>query len=91
MKTQDLNQANKYEGKLSQAAINTFKDIAQSIHEAGMKSRWDKANQYMKEALLEAKQQSSNKKEFLVNAKKATGLLKNTDPLLVWCVEAWFK
>lgn len=86
-----MKNAASYNGKLSQAAINTFKDIAQSIHEYSMMSRWDKANQYMQAALLEAKQQSSNKKEFLVNAKKATGLLKNTDPLLVWCVQAWYK
>jgi len=83
--------AQSFNGKLSQAAINTFKDIAQSVHEHSLKSPWDRANQYMKQALTEAKDKSSNKKEFLVNAKKATGLLKNTDPLLVWCVQAWFK
>lgn len=85
-----MKNAASYNGKLSQAAINTFKDIAQSIHEHSLKSPWDHANNYMKEALLEAKDKSSNKKEFLVNAKKATGLLKNTDPLLVWCVTQWY-
>lgn len=86
-----MKNAASYNGKLSQAAINTFKDIAQSIHEHSLKSPWDRANQYMRAGLIEAKDQSSNKKEFLVKAKKATGLLKNTDPLLVWCVEAWYK
>lgn len=76
---------------VSNEAMATFKGIAQSIHEHSMKSPWDRANQHMKEALLEAKEQSSNKKEFIIKAKQATGILKNTDHLLVWCVEAWYK
>lgn len=84
-----MKNAASYNGKLSQAAINTFKDIAQSIHEHSLKSPWDRANQHMKSALIEAKKQSKSKKEFLVNAKKATGLLKNSDPLLVWCSDNW--
>lgn len=82
----NLSQANSYKGNLSNEAINTFKDIAQSIYEHSLKTPWDRANQHMREALLEAKHQSKSKKEFITKAKKATGLLKNSDPLLVWCV-----
>lgn len=85
-----LKGAQSFNGKLSQAAINTFTDIAASIEAHSKMSPWDRANQHMRQALTEAKSQSKNKKEFLVNAKKATGLLKNTDSLLVWCVDNWY-
>lgn len=77
-------------GKVSQEAIDTFAGIAQSIHEHSMKSPWDRANQHMKKALNEAKAKASNKKEFLVLAKEATGIAKNSHPLLVWCVDNWY-
>lgn len=75
---------------VSAEALNTLKDIAESIHKHSMMSQWDRANIHMKEALLEAKSQANNKTQFLKLTKQRTGLLKNTDPLLVWCVKEWY-
>lgn len=85
-----LNHAQRSNGKLSQEAIQTFADIAQSIAYHATLSPWDRANVYMREALTKARSDSSNSKTFLKNAKLETGLLKNSDPLLQWCVTHWY-
>lgn len=74
---------------VSNEALDTFKGIAQSILERGNMSAWDTANIHMRAALLQAKRESSSKKEFITKAKQATGILKNTHPVLVWCVANW--
>ena len=85
----NLSNANSYKGNLSNEAVQTFGSIAQSIIEHGNMNAWDKANKHMRAALMQAKRESSNKKEFLIKAKQATGILKNTHPVLVWCVANW--
>lgn len=87
--TNSLNAANRYTGKLSNEALDTFGSIAQSIIERGNMNAWDTANKHLRAALMQAKRESSNKKEFLVKAKQATGILKNTHPVMVWCVANW--
>lgn len=74
---------------VSKEALDTFKGIAQSILERGSMSAWDTANKHMRAALMQAKRESNNKKEFIIKAKQATGILKNTHPMLVWCVANW--
>jgi len=74
---------------VSNEALETFKDIAQSILERGNTNAWDTANKHMRAALMQAKRDSSNKKEFISKAKQATGIMKNTHPVLVWCVANW--
>lgn len=85
----NLSTANSYKGNLSNEAINTFKGIAQSILERGNMNAWDTANKHMRAALMQAKRESSSKKEFITKAKQATGILKNTHPVLEWCVANW--
>lgn len=85
----NLSQANSYKGNLSNEALQTFGSIAQSILERGNMSAWDTANKHMRSALMQAKHESSSKKEFITKAKQATGILKNTHPVLVWCVANW--
>jgi hypothetical protein len=85
----NLSHANNFKGNLSNEAIQTFGNIAQSIIEHGNMNAWDKANKHMRAALMQAKRESSNKKEFLIKAKQTTGILKNTAPVLVWCVANW--
>lgn len=84
-----LQHAASYKGQLSQAAINTFGEVVKGVIEEGSKSPWDKANSSMRNALMNAKRNSKSKAEFLVNAKKETGIAKNSHPLLVWCVANW--
>lgn len=84
-----LSHANRYTGKLSSDAINTFAGIAASIEHHASLNAWDRANSHMRSALIQAKAQAKNKKEFLTLAKQATGIAKNTHPLLVWCSENW--
>lgn len=84
-----LNNVPGYKGNLSNEAVQTFAGIAQSIIERGGMSAWDTANKHLRAALLQAKRESSNKKEFIIKAKQATGILKNTHPVLVWCVANW--
>lgn len=86
----NLNNAQSYKGKLSQAAINTFADIAQSIEAAGKRTPWEIMNTYMQQAMLEAKAEASNKAEFVKLAKAKTGLTKSNDSRIVWCVTEWF-
>lgn len=86
-----LNHAQRSNGKLSQAAIQTFAGIAQSIAHHATLSPWDRANHHMREVLLKARSDSSNAKTFIKNAKLETGLLKSNDKLIVWCVGEWFK
>lgn len=85
-----MNHAQRSNGKLSQAAINTFASIAQSIDHHATLSQWDRANSHMRTALLKAKSDSSNSKTFMKNAKLETGILRNTHPLLQWCVQNWY-
>lgn len=85
----NLSNANSYKGSLSNEAVQTFGSIAQSIIERGGMNAWDTANKHMRAALMQAKRESSNKKEFIIKAKQATGILKNTHPVLVWCVANW--
>lgn len=75
---------------VSNEALDTFKDIAQSIHEHSMKSPQERANEHMKKALKKAKAQAKTKAEFLKIAKKETGIAKNSHHLLVWCVKEWY-
>lgn len=75
---------------ISNEALDTFKGIAQSIHEHSMKSPWERANEHMKKALKEVKAQAKNKTEFLKLAKQETGIAKNSHPLLIWCVKEWY-
>jgi hypothetical protein len=84
-----LNNVPGYKGNLSNEAIQTFAGIAQSILEHGNMSAWDRANSSMRAAVMQAKRESSSKKEFMIKAKQATGILKNTHPVLVWCVANW--
>lgn len=86
-----LKHASSFNGNLSNEAIQTFKGIAQSIHEHSLKTPWDRANEHMRGALIEAFNMSADKKEFIKNAKKKTGLLKNDDPLIVQCIQTWFQ
>lgn len=75
---------------ISNEALDTFKGIAQSIHEHSMKSPWERANEHMKKSLKEVKAQAKNKTEFLKLAKQETGIAKNSHPLLIWCVKEWY-
>ena len=84
-----LNNVPGYKGTLSNEAVQTFGNIAQSIIEHGNMNAWDRANTSMRAALMNAKRNSKSKAEFLVNAKKETGIAKNSHPLLVWCVVNW--
>lgn len=84
-----LNAANRYNGKLSNAALRTLGDIAASIDYHASLNAWDRANTHMRSALIQAKDSSKSKAEFLKLAKASTGIAKNTHPLLVWCVENW--
>jgi len=86
----NLKYAASFNGKLSQAAINTFADITMSIEARSHMSPWDTANKHMRAALIEAKNQSKGRKEFLVKAKETTGIAKNSHPLLMWCVANWY-
>lgn len=85
-----ISHASRSNGKLSQAAINTFTSIAQSINHHATLSQWDRANPHIREALLKAKSDSSNSKTFMKNARLETGILRNTHPLLQWCVQNWY-
>lgn len=85
-----MNHAQRSNGKLSKAAIQTFAGIAQSIDHHATLSPWDRANAHMREALLKARTDSSNSKTFIVNAKLETGILRNSHPLLQWCVQNWY-
>lgn len=84
-----MNYATTSQKGVNNEALETFKDITQSILERGNMNAWDTANNHMRAALMQAKRESSNKKEFLTKAKQATGILKNTHPVLVWCVGNW--
>lgn len=85
-----MNNARKSNGKLSQAAINTFTSIAQSIDHHATLSQWDRQNVYMRESLMKARSDSSNSKTFLKNAMIETGILRTKHPLLQWCVQNWY-
>lgn len=78
-------------GNLSQDAMNTFAEIAQSIQHHSTLSQWDRSNEYMREALLKAKSDSSNKRVFIKNAMIETGIMRPKHPLIQWCVENWYK
>jgi len=84
-----LNNVPGYKGNLSSEAVKTFGNIAQSIIEHGNMNAWDRANNSMRAALMQVKRNSNGKAEFLVKAKKETGIVKNSHPLLAWCVENW--
>jgi uncharacterized protein YccT (UPF0319 family) len=85
-----LNAANRYNGKLSSAAISTFAGIAASIEQAANTPLFDKINPHMMEAFLEAKAEAKNKREFVKLAKAKTGLLKNDDKFITACIERWY-
>lgn len=85
-----MKHAQRSNGKLSQAAIQTFANISQSISHHATLSPWDRVNLHMREALTKARSDSSNAKTFLKNAKVETGILRNSHPLLQWCVKHWF-
>lgn len=85
----NLSNVNSYKGNLSNEAVQTFGSIAQSILERGNMNAWDTANKHMRAALMQAKRESCSKKEFIIKAKQATGILKNTHPVLAWCVVNW--
>lgn len=86
----NLNAANRYKGKLSNAAISTFAGIAASIEQAANTPTFDKINCHMMAAFLEAKAEASTKKEFVKLAKAKTGLLKSDDKFIMACVERWY-
>ena len=84
-----LSSANRYTGNLSSDAIATFAGIAASIEHHASLNAWDRANTHLRAALIQAKAQAKNKREFLTLAKQATGIAKNSHPVLVWCAENW--
>jgi len=85
-----LNSANRYNGKLSTAAINTFAGIAASIEQAKNTPLFDKINHHMMRAFLQAKAEAKNKREFVKLAKAKTGLLKSDDKFILACVDRWY-
>ena len=88
--TTTLNAAQSYNGTLSNAALKTFGDIAASIDYHATLNAWDRANSHMRSALMQAKNNAKGKAAFLKLAKQATGIAKNSHPLLVWCVANWY-
>lgn len=85
-----LNQAAKSPKVVSKEALETLKGIAQSIREHSTMTPWERANSAMKGALHHARTLSKDKNDFLKKAKKETGILRNSHPLLVWCVQNWY-
>lgn len=85
-----LTTANRYNGKLSTAAINTFASIAASIEQAANTPLFDKINPHMMAAFLQAKTEAKNKREFVKLAKAKTGLLKSGDKFIMACIERWY-
>lgn len=85
-----LNYARKSTGRVNDAALGTFVSILCGIEERSRLSHWDTANEHMREALLHAKSKSSNKKEFIKNTKIETGIIKDSHPIIQWCVINWY-
>ena len=76
--------------QLTSAHYTLMAEIAAGIAANASRTQWEKMNVHMQAAMIRARDNASNKREFIKLAKQYTGLLKTNDPWIQWCIDQWY-